>query len=105
MNKKDSLAFLDECLNELNNATKKEIANYKTVYEQNCSNYLNSDSFEFCAPLYDVGKGLNILAPMISYKDVIERDYANKDDKTALNYLLKKNEQISDDEDCLSFAA
>lgn len=53
MNKKDSLAFLDECLNKLNNATKKEIANYKTVYEQNCSNYLNSDSFEFCAPSHD----------------------------------------------------
>ena len=41
MNKKDSLAFLDECLNKLNNATKKEIANYKTVYEQNCLNYLH----------------------------------------------------------------
>ena len=55
MNKKDSLAFLDECSHKLNNATKKEIINYKTAYEQNCSNYLSSESFEFCAPLHEKG--------------------------------------------------
>lgn len=50
MNKKDSLAFLDECLEKLDSATDKDIAKYKAVYKKNCSNYLLSDDFVFCAP-------------------------------------------------------
>ena len=105
MNKKDSLAFLDECLNKLNNATEEDIATYKAAYEKSCSTYLISDSFDFCAPQCVIGKCERLLFPAISQKETIEVDYISNELKESIDYLLDKNEQTSDKEECLPFAA
>lgn len=50
MNKENSLAFLDKCLNKIKNATPKDINNYKKAYSDNTFCLLASDNFEVCFP-------------------------------------------------------
>ena len=51
MNKIESLAFLQNCIDNVGIATSEEIAFLQNVYEKNCATPLVSSDFEFVCPM------------------------------------------------------
>lgn len=105
MNKKDSLAFLDECLRKLNFATEKDIAKYKMAYEQNCVDYLLSDSFDFLPPLGNPESIMKGAFPISSLHEIIGVDYVSKTKKTIDVFWINKKEQSNESDNSLACAA
>lgn len=50
MNKKESLAFLQSCIDRINVATDEEIAVLQESYELNCIEFIESSDFQFIPP-------------------------------------------------------
>lgn len=55
MNKKESLAFLQSCIDSINAATTEEIAWFQESYALNCADFTISSIFEFIPPVDIVG--------------------------------------------------
>lgn len=53
MDKKDSVAFLKECIVNLDEATQEDIQFYKKVYEDTCTMVVENSNFEFIIPTKD----------------------------------------------------
>ncbi len=105
MNKKDSLAFLDECLKKLNSVSDEDIAHFNKIYEQNCSSYLLSDSFDFYEPLFAAEDVSGLFVPVSSLQDTIETDYAMKGKEAIDKFSFNQKEQTYETDDSLACAA
>lgn len=53
MDKKDSVAFLKECIANLDETTQEDIQFYKKVYEDTCITTVENSNFEFIIPSKD----------------------------------------------------
>lgn len=53
MDKKDSIAFLKECIANLERVTQQDIQFYKKVYEDTCTMAVENSNFEFIIPTKD----------------------------------------------------
>ena len=95
MNKKDSLAFLDECLKKLNSVSEEDIAKFNKIY----------DSFDFYEPLFAVENVSGLFVPVASLQDTIETDYAMKGKETIDNFSFNQKEQTYETDDSLACAA
>lgn len=51
MDKKESLAFLQSCIDSVNVATCEEIELFQKIYELNCTKLITSSNFEFIPPV------------------------------------------------------
>ncbi len=54
MNKKESLAFLQSCIDSIDVASDEEIALLEEAYETNCVMPIENSVFEFISPM-DIG--------------------------------------------------
>ena len=50
MNKKDSLNFLQSCIDRIANASEEEIEMFRMKYDMHCMEPLTSSEFEFIPP-------------------------------------------------------
>lgn len=50
MNKKDSLNFLQSCIDRITNASEEDIEMFRMKYDMHCMESLASSEFEFISP-------------------------------------------------------
>lgn len=51
MNKKDSLKFLQSCIDRITNASEEDIEMFRMKYDMHCMEPLTSSEFEFISPI------------------------------------------------------
>lgn len=98
MNKRESIAFLQSCIDRINVATDEEIAMLQESYALNCSEFMESLEFQFIPPtdndscLYEKNDVIKI---KISEKECVEEK-----NKMQWNYniegFITTNEQSDD---------
>ena len=103
MNKMDSLAFLNECLNRLANASDEDKEKYKELYKQTCSNDLISNHFEFCIP--SSNDNVNLTIDTSSTSKVIEQNYLSSSLKNMNEFSFKITQAINKSDFHLVYAA
>ena len=89
MNKEDSLAFLNKCLEKLDSASNEDISRYKAAYNKNCSSYLSCGSFDFCAPKADS----LIYETFSSTYEIIDKSYVTKPEES-VNLMFKEGQVV-----------
>lgn len=53
MDRKESLKFLQECIDKIDSATPQDIQFYRKMYEVHCDSQRNNSDFEFIPPVND----------------------------------------------------
>ena len=54
MNKEESLAFLQSCMEKINTASEQDIQFFKDVYQKDCVLLMSSSDFKFVFPTNDL---------------------------------------------------
>lgn len=85
MNKEESLAFLQKCIEKVKNATEQDIQFYKDVYNRECVPVEKASEFEFVFPTNDIGCEYEIND---EYElDVCNQDTTNNKEEMEYNFL------------------
>ena len=102
MNKKESLAFLQSCIDAINDATDEDIALFQESYTINCVQSIISSDFEFVPPV-EVVDCLYETNEVMTLK-ILEEECVRVSNNVQWNYsldgIIANNDQSDDHIPC-----